>query len=570
MGSIGSMIGSVGGDQGGAGLNYNADQTGLQQPVTDAMNTQANQASQVALNQQQQFLTALQGQNGIGNQANVYNQQQALANQLQGVANGTGPNPALAQLNQTTAANTANQASLMAGQRGTSSNAGLLARQVAQQGAANQQNAVGQAATQAASQQIAGLNALQSQQANLANLATNQVGQQGNATSTFTQDVQNQQDNLLNATAAYNNANVAQQGNVNTNNASISQAAAKSQQGFINGVVTGGGSALSLAHGGSVRANYADGAAPVQAPPPPSSVQVTEANNPGAPKSFAAKFVKGATQPQASGGASYSGDDTVGAGKVVGKAVGLGVKALYNSFNTPKATGMLAPGQKADSSFNDMKDASDQALSQGSQTADEAAAKAINPDQSAENASTTQSAPGVGAMPTDAGAEASDAAGAADAAGAGADSEAGLASLMEMANKGGKIKGKHPKNFDDGGSTGGLMSLAPLALALLSKGGEAKAPKPVPAMVSPGEAYISPDKLREAVATKQNPLKKAEIIPGKPKVKGDSIKNDVVPKTLEEGGVVIPNSVMQSANPMREAIKFVHNHMKNTKSKKAK
>src|ERR1700679_261280 len=117
MSNISGLVGTAGGFKG----------TGVSGPNTAVSQGQIDQSYQ----QNQQ---ALQGQNGLGNQSQVYGQ-------LQGVANGTGPNPAQAQLAQATGANTANQAALMAGQRGSAANVGLLARQAAQQGAANQQAA---------------------------------------------------------------------------------------------------------------------------------------------------------------------------------------------------------------------------------------------------------------------------------------------------------------------------------------------------------------------------------------------------------------------------------------------
>lgn len=89
----------------------------------------------------------------------------------------------------------------------------------------------------------------------------------------------------------------------------------------------------------------------------------------------------------------------------------------------------------------------------------------------------------------------------------------------------------------------------------------------VPAMVSPGEKYLTPDEA-DAVKRGANPTSMGEIIPGKAKVKGDSLKNDIVPKTLQEGGCMIPREVMLSKNPMAETIKFVHAHMRKSKGKK--
>ena len=79
----------------------------------------------------------------------------------------------------------------------------------------------------------------------------------------------------------------------------------------------------------------------------------------------------------------------------------------------------------------------------------------------------------------------------------------------------------------------------------------------VPALVSPGEQYLPPKDVSK-VKKGANPLSVGERIPGKPKVKGNSYANDTVPKTLESGGIVIPNNIMQSKNPHFEAMKFVH------------
>jgi hypothetical protein len=157
---------------------------GAAQPGTDQYN-QALAASQGGINQQQALASALANQGGIGNQSAVFSQQEALADQLGKMATGQGPNPALAQLNQTTGQNVADQAALMAGQRGAGANAGLMARQAGQQGAATQQQAVGQAATLNSQQQLAATTALQQQQAMMGNTAGAQVGQQMGATGTL-------------------------------------------------------------------------------------------------------------------------------------------------------------------------------------------------------------------------------------------------------------------------------------------------------------------------------------------------------------------------------------------------
>jgi len=80
--------------------------------------------------------------------------------------------------------------------------------------------------------------------------------------------------------------------------------------------------------------------------------------------------------------------------------------------------------------------------------------------------------------------------------------------------------------------------------------------KKVPAMLSPGEKYIPPSEVKK-VAKGKDPIDAGKKVPGKAKVKGNSLKNDTVPATLEEGGVVIPKSVMESKHPHWAAKKFV-------------
>jgi hypothetical protein len=225
---------------GSKGSNWEAGNVAVDKPTTVQQATQAYDNTQSGLNQQMAFLQALQGQNGIQNQAGVFNQ-------LQGVANGTGPNPAQAMLNNATGQNVANQAALMAGQRGASANAGLIARQAAQQGANLQQQAVGQGASLQANQ---GLNALNT----MGGIANQQVANQAQATGAYNQFAQGQQSNLLNGIGQQNNAAVAMQSNVNNANGSLAGVNAKSQNGLTGGILNGVSSALGslFAHGGEV------------------------------------------------------------------------------------------------------------------------------------------------------------------------------------------------------------------------------------------------------------------------------------------------------------------------------
>lgn len=330
------------------------------QAVQGANAQQAGQAydqTQQGIQAQQALMHALAAQNGIQNQSNVFNQ-------LQGVANGVGPNPAQAMLDQATGQNVANQAALMAGQRGAGANAGLIARQAAQQGGALQQQAAGQGAVMQANQQ---LNAL----GQLGGLANQQVAQQQGATQALNQASQGQQQNVLNSLSNQNNAN-----------ASVAVGNAKNSSGALGGLANAAGAALGfLAEGGVVE--------------------------------------------------------------------------------NPK----LAAVEKAD----------------------RFPSKVLAPH------------------------------------------------IDHMARI------YHGEKYAKGGK--------------------------VDAMVSPGEVYLPPGKAKEVANGDKNPIKAGEKIPGKPKVKGDSYANDTVPKKLEAGGVVIPNSIMQSDDPVGNASEFVKKLMEKSSKK---
>lgn len=172
---------------------------------------------------------ALYGSSQISN--NMYNQNvladalKAQAARQQQIANGQGPNPALDQLNQTTGNNIAAQNALIAGVRGGSANAGLVARLAAQRGGQLQQQATGQAATLSAEQQLAAgdetQKALTAAGGVYNNLGTETVAEQGANNQLFglAAGAQNNQNNSL-----VNNYGMAQGLNANTaaNNATAS------------------------------------------------------------------------------------------------------------------------------------------------------------------------------------------------------------------------------------------------------------------------------------------------------------------------------------------------------------
>lgn len=216
---MGGLLG-LGGGAGGTGFSTQAG--------TDAGQMKAAyDDTQRAMYNQRALLEGLQGQKGLQKQTDVYGQ-------LQNVVSGQGPNPAQAMLNQATGANVANQAALMAGQRGASQNAGLLARQAAQTGAGLQQQAVGQGATMQAQQ---ALNAMGQAGSLATNMAQNQMAQ----TNQNVAAQQNQQNILQGANTANNQTQAALAGQQ-----------MKGQQQLIGGLMNAAGAGMGMADGGVV------------------------------------------------------------------------------------------------------------------------------------------------------------------------------------------------------------------------------------------------------------------------------------------------------------------------------
>jgi len=111
------------------------------------------------------------------------------------------------------------------------------------------QQAVGQAATLQAQQQLAAQNEAQ-------NLAAQQIAQGAGAIQGVGQQAQNEQNILQGANTSFNNAQVAQQGNINNTNAQVAAENAKSASKTTGGII--GGIASGIAHffgaqGGMVR-----------------------------------------------------------------------------------------------------------------------------------------------------------------------------------------------------------------------------------------------------------------------------------------------------------------------------
>lgn len=385
MSFVSGLAGSLFGGS-GKGSDFTAQSANVLNPTTVDQANQAYGNTQTGLQQQQAFLQALQGQNGIQNQSNVFNQ-------LQGVANGTGPNPAQAMLANSTGQNVANQAALMAGQRGAGSNVGLMARQAAQQGAGIQQNAAGQAAALQSQQQLGALG-------QLGGISGQQVANQGQAVAGYNQAAQGQQSNLLNSIAQQNNANVSNANQQNSANASIAKGNQQASNGLMGGLLGAAGTAIT-----------------------------------------------GGLAPAVAGLFSSSGAD---------------------SFQLPTLGSSASQAATGGSNFG-----------------------------------------GLG---------------------------------------GGGLK------FAEGGAIPGPSSRVGQHLKM-AKGGK------VPVMLSPGEKALSPKEATKVAKGEESVKSVGKTVPGKPDGAKDDLKNDTFPTKLKEGGMVIPNSIMQSSNPEWAAHAFVKAHM---------
>lgn len=247
-------VSSLGGFLSGKGTDFRAQGANLQTPLTSDQAMAAQAQAQEAIKQQQAFAQAVAAQGGLGNQTAVFQQQQALANQLANQSAGGGPNPAQDQLAQNTAQNVAQQAALMGSQRGTSANPGLLARQAAMQGAGIQQQAAGQAATLGAQQQLASQQALMQQQNALQGVAANQVNNQAQQQNQYGQMAQNQQGTLFNQLNAQNQVQAGEAANMNNVNSGIESTNLHERDALAQGAMNAASSALTKkAHGGMIQ-----------------------------------------------------------------------------------------------------------------------------------------------------------------------------------------------------------------------------------------------------------------------------------------------------------------------------
>jgi len=514
---VGAVTGLVGGGGGGGGTSFaTMNNNDLMNPFSSSQQatTQYQNAytgSQAALQQQQNFLTALQGQNGIQNQSNVYSQ-------LQGVANGTGPNPAQAMLNQSTQQNVANQAALMAGQRGASANAGLIARQAAQQGAQTQQQAAGQAATMQSQQSLGALG-------QLGGIAGQQVAQQGSATQGLSASQQAEQGQIQNAIAAQNNASVG----INTANASMANTQMQGQQSMIGGLMNMGAAAgaamLMMKDGGQVRQRFDGGGYAMQSAdynntdPVDYGSGATDMSSVGPQANTSQKATTGNVSAPATPSTPVAPSTPT-------------VKSSFSQLANQKHPSNQNPGQQNQQQpFNMGQQGNNggSGLSQGANNLGSVLGKAIG--NYFNKSSSSNSQPGSVLTPSEQN-----------------NMNLGInpasAPLPQQTTTGPDMDNSSPAQAS-GNADPDQMNAA--------RGGK------VPALVSPGEVYLKPKDVKKVV-NGADPMKVGEHIPGKPKVGGakNSYANDTVKKTLDEGGIVVPRSKTKGKNPSEASIRFVH------------
>lgn len=501
MGALGGLLG-LGGGQSGTGINPSVaagqvpGTTAIQNPATVDQANGAYGNVQNSMGSQNALLAALQGQNGLSLQNQA-------ASGFQNLANGTGPNPAMAQLNQTTASNVAQTGAQMAGQRGASQNVGLMTRQVGQQGAATQQQAAGQAATMAAQQQLAGIQGLAGQ-------ANTMAGQQIGQVNANVGAQQSEQANLLNALSGQNNANIGMASNINNANAGLANTQLQGQQGMLGGLLNtigGGSSMLGGARGGMVQGYDEGGQVDASAGP--------DIGSPSFSSDSGAAALAGGIGPKSGGGGGGGG--------------GGGMMSMLPMLMMAAAEGgevpMMAEGGAAPLSMFGQFLAGVQ----------------------------TGSGPSIGS--------------------ASFGTSSGAAALKEGVTNAGKklTSSSEPKTTPVGQSTAAKnnwgstdlsagKSVAPTSGATgLPMGGSMMAASggEVPALLSKGERYLSPEKAEAVAAGKADPIKDGKKVPGSPKYPGNDYRNDVVKAELQPGGIVIPNEILQGKDAEKRAISFV-------------
>ncbi len=440
---------------------------------------------------------------GINNQAQSLQQQQGLANQLQLQSQGKGPNPALAQLQNTTQQNAAESAGNYAQNR--SINAGLAARSASDlQSRANQQ-AGGQAAVMTANQQLASQNQLQNLYGQMGsqNLQGQQISQQG-------QTAQNN---------AFNNSN-----QVNANIAGANQ----TQAGGITGGLLGGlGTIGAGVLGGGSKATTDPGATESI-----SSVG-TDAGSSAAPSAGEAlasvpEFKGGIINHYASGGPIVPNQIPSDTSQSI---VGSDQTDRFNPYGAQSQAGRALSGQAPAQDILQNQNGS-KGKSAGSPMAGGIAS----------------------ALPLGVG-----------AFGlfknwVGGEDHAGTMNNLQQASQG-KGTTNTPGNIEQGAinrpsGTGigigagptqpntGSFATPPSVTESNGNGASGKSIPGVTVLASNG------GKIRKD-------MRNGGPVAGKAKVKGDSPKNDTVPAMVSPGEVVIPRSVINSRDPAKKSADFV-------------
>lgn len=497
-----------------------------------------------------------QAAEAVGTQSDLVAQEMAMAR-------GEGPNPAANQLAQATRANVDTQAALAAGQRGAAGNVGLIARQAAQQGATTQQQAAGQAATMGAEQEIAAQN-------NAANIANTQIGQSGQAATALNTAQQNEQNILQNANTSSNNAAVGMQGNINNNNANTNgnilggvtkMAGNIPVVGKVLGGIFGaeGGQVTPEGfsnpnHHGHKKLDFVHKMAKLglqhfdeggSVSPSPSPVPISTQGAQEVSDSF--KGHSGLDNLKAALGFADGGEvDAHGAVNTNG--------GQYTSSSPSSGPSIAAPPaqSKDDGGMGQIASLAMLALADGGQIHKNPLIPGVNKvavqnkwggnySQSSSSGGPSMSDPAF--QPVDMGSGKNDKsdpmAGAEDitpvASAVGGASEMGNPNMMN-AYHGGEIHSHFDNHFKN----------------YFAKGGSTNQ---IPAMVSPGEVYLSPEQVQKVINEGANPLKIGQKFSGKARVKGDSLKNDTIPVTLESGGVVIDRKNVMSPE---KAELFVH------------
>lgn len=461
---------------------------------------------------------ALNNQIGITNTltpqvANAASNQNAIAAQELAMSRGEGPNPAANQLAQATGANVANQAALMAAQRGASANPALLARQAAMQGAQVQQGAAGQAATMGSQQQINAQN-------NLANLSGNQINQAGQASTALNTAQQNEQQNLLNANAGTNANAVAMQSNINNNNSNANSALlggitsmASSNIPVIGSLFAEGGE---VGHHGHKKLDFVHKMTKMGLQHYDSGGSVTGGNSDLA-KSIAS--TQGGNSNINSGVASSLGNVFKADGGQIQSNNSNWAGSYLNNQPPPSAQADLPALKSMDMGISNANDKEDPMMEANKGLSGAQAAYNNNLAAPVYSNDASEGIQGTNSQGKTAGPDISK-----------------LASLAMFASKGGNVHPgphkSHVANFLSGGSV-----------------------KKVPAMVSPGEVYLSPEQVKKVINEGIDPISIGHRFKGKAKVKGDSLKNDNIPVDLEEGGVIIDRKNMDTRHK-REL--FVH------------